>query len=120
MYLPMFNPMYYLFALPALLLGLYAQYKVRSTYNKFGQVANQSGMSGLQVAQRLLQLKGLYDVDVSETGGQLTDHYDPRSKRLVLSTGVARSSSVSSLGMFAHEVGHAVQDHEAYLPLQLR
>ncbi len=120
MYLPMFNPMYYLFALPALLLGLYAQYKVRSTYTKYSRVRSRVNLTGAEVAERLLRGSGLYEVGVDETSGQLSDHYDPRSKRLFLSSGVARSPSVASLGIVAHEVGHAVQDQQQYVPLKLR
>jgi len=120
MYWPMFDPMYYLFALPALILGFYAQYKVRSAYAKFSRVDNASGISGYEAAQRLLDISGLTGVTVREKSGTLSDHYDPRSKTLALSAGVARSTSVASLGIVAHEVGHAVQDHREYLPLKLR
>ena len=120
MFLPMFNPMYYLFALPALLLGMYAQYKIRATYNKYQQMRNRANMSGHEVAQRLLRLNGLTDVDVQEARGALSDHYDPRRKQLFLSPGVARSPSVASLGIVAHEVGHAMQDQQEYVPLRVR
>ena len=120
MYWPAFDPMYYLFALPALILGLYAQYKVRSSYSKYLRVQNRSNAAGYQVAQRLLAENGLDNVDVKETRGQLTDHYDPRNKTLFLSSGVSRSSSVAFLAIVAHEVGHAVQDEQEYLPLKLR
>lgn len=120
MYLPMFNPMYYLFAMPALILGLYAQYRVRAAYTRYQQVASRAGLLGYQVAERLLRHNGLTDVQVRETRGQLTDHYDPRNKTLFLSAGVARSTSVAALGIVAHEVGHAVQDAQRYLPLTIR
>jgi Zn-dependent membrane protease YugP len=116
----MFNPLYYVFALPALLLGLYAQFKVRSAYQKYHQVRNASRMVGHEAAQRLLSLNGLHHVSIQETPGQLSDHYDPRGKKLFLSAGVARIDSVAALGIVAHEVGHAVQDQEAYLPLKIR
>jgi len=120
MYLPMFNPMYYLFAMPALILGLYAQYRVRAAYARYQKVASRAGLLGYQVAERLLRHNGLTDVQVRETRGQLTDHYDPRNKTLFLSAGVARSTSVAALGIVAHEVGHAVQDAQRYLPLTIR
>ena len=120
MYLPMFNPMYYLFALPALLLGFYAQYKVKSTYTKYQKMRNRANMTGYEAAERLLRINGLHTVSIQETGGQLSDHYDPRSKQLGLSAGVARSPSVAALGIVAHEVGHALQDHQGYLPLKVR
>ena len=120
MYWPMFNMMYYVFALPALIFGLYAQYKVRSAYQRYLQVRNSSNMVGYEAAQRLLRLNGLDNVAVEETPGQLSDHYDPRRKMLFLSAGVARSPSVASLGIVAHEVGHAVQDFQGYAPLKVR
>jgi len=120
MFWPMFNPIYYVFALPALILGLYAQYKVRAAYQRYRRVGNMSGLTGYEAAQRLLVSNGLAHVGIQETQGELSDHYDPRSKTLFLSTGVARSASVSSLGIVAHEVGHAVQDQQEYLPLKLR
>jgi hypothetical protein len=116
----MFNPMYYLFAMPALLLGLYAQYRVRAAYSRYQQVASRSGLAGYQVAQRLLASNGLTHVEVRETRGQLTDHYDPRNKALYLSQGVGRSASVAAMGIVAHEVGHAVQDAQRYVPLTIR
>ena len=120
MFWPVFDPAYYLFALPALILGLYAQYKVRSAYAKYQRVRNGSNMVGLDVARRLLAINALGHVGVTETRGQLSDHYDPRKKALFLSPGVALSPSVASLGIVAHEVGHAIQDHRDYLPLKLR
>lgn len=120
MYMPMFNPRYYLFALPALLLGMYAQFRVRRAYSSQSRVRNSSGMVGIQVARRLLAMNGLHHVQVREIGGQLSDNYNPRDKTLNLSAGVARSASVASVGIVAHEVGHAVQDQEEYMPLKLR
>lgn len=120
MFFPMFDPMYYLFALPALILGLYAQHRVRSSYRKYLQVRNARGMSGQEAARRLLDASGLYHVAVHETQGQLSDHYDPRRKALFLSPAVARSATVASLGIAAHEVGHAVQDAANYGPMKLR
>ena len=120
MYWPMLDPIYYLFAIPALILGLYAQYRVRSAYARFSRVGNTSGIVGYEAAQRLLAISGLRQVTLQEKPGHLSDHYDPRSKTLALSSGVARSASVASLGIVAHEVGHAIQDHREYLPLKLR
>lgn len=114
------NPMYYLFALPALILGFYAQFKVRQAYNKYVRVANRSQMSGQEAAQRLLTANGLDQVGVEGTSGVLSDHYDPRKKTLFLSQAIAQSPSVASLGIVAHEVGHATQDAQNYMPLKLR
>ena len=120
MHFPMFSPTYYLFALPALLLGLYAQYRVRSAYAKYQRMPNRAKLSGFEIARRLLADNGLGQVEVREVGGQLSDHYDPRNKVLSLSAGVGRSASVASLGIVAHEVGHALQDAQSYGPLKLR
>lgn len=114
------NPTYFLFALPALILGLYAQFKVRSAYSKFLQVRNRYNITGYEAAQRLLQVNGLDAIQLADTPGELTDHYDPRRKSLHLSQGVASSPSVAALGIVAHEVGHAVQDNEGYLMMKLR
>lgn len=120
MFFPAFDPRYYLFALPALILGLYAQYKVRAAYRKYLQVRNAAGAAGYDTARRLLDANGLHQVAVQETPGQLSDHYDPRRKALFLSPAVARSATVASLGIVAHEVGHAVQDASDYAPMKLR
>lgn len=120
MYWPMFDPIYYLFAIPALVLGLYAQYRVRSAYARCSRVGNTSGIVGYEAARRLLASSELGHVTLQEKPGHLSDHYDPRSKTLALSSGVARSASVASLGIVAHEVGHAIQHHREYLPLKLR
>lgn len=115
-----YNLMYFVFGLPALLFGLYAQYKVQSSFRKYSQVANSWRMTGVDAARRLLAASSLGHVNVEGTPGNLTDHYDPRSKTLRLSQGVAHSNSVAALGIVAHEVGHAVQDATAYAPLRLR
>lgn len=116
----LYNPLYFVFALPALLLAFYAQFKVQSSYRKYLRVPNQQGISGLEAAKRLLYDNGLSHVRIEGTRGELTDHYDPRSETLRLSAGVARSQSVAALGIVAHEVGHAVQDATAYAPLKVR
>lgn len=115
-----FDPMYLVFALPALLLALYAQFKVQSAYRKYSRIPNTRGVTGLEAAQWLLQANGLGHISVEGAPGQLTDHYDPRRKVLRLSRGVAHSRSIAALGIVAHEVGHAVQDARAYAPLRLR
>lgn len=113
------NPMYYLFALPALLLAIYAQWKVRSTYQRYLRVPNAAGMTGLEAARALQRLTGL-SVRVEGTRGTLSDHYDPRSKVLRLSQGVAESASVGAVAIVAHEMGHALQHARSYALLQLR
>jgi Zn-dependent membrane protease YugP len=115
-----FDPMYFVFVIPALLLAFYAQMKVRSAYSQWLKVANARGMSGQDAARYLLSANQLGEIAIDGTPGELTDHYDPRTKTLSLSQGVANSRSVASLAIVAHEVGHAVQDATAYTPLQFR
>ncbi|MBM4429798.1 MAG: zinc metallopeptidase [Chloroflexi bacterium] len=114
------DPMYLLFALPGLLLALWAQAKVQSAYNRFLRVPSRSRLTGLQAAERLLRSQGLGHLSIQGTPGQLTDHYDPRDKSLHLSQGVAHGDSIASLSIVAHEIGHAVQDATNYGPLKLR
>ncbi len=114
------NPTYLVFALPALLLAFYAQFKVSSAYNKYLRVENWLGLTGLDVAQRLLQATGLPHVKLESARGRLSDHYDPRSKTLRLSQPVARGRSIAAASIVAHEVGHALQDAKGYAPLKLR
>jgi Zn-dependent membrane protease YugP len=112
--------LYLLFSLPALLLGLWAQMKVKGAYNKYSQVRTVTGMTGAEVARRMLDGNGLSNIQIEETGGTLTDHYDPAAKVLRLSAGVYRSNSVAAAGIAAHESGHALQDADAYGPLKIR
>ncbi|MEW6231806.1 MAG: zinc metallopeptidase [Chloroflexota bacterium] len=114
------DPIYFFFALPPLLLVLYAQFKVQSTYSKFLKIPNMTGITGAQAARRLLDASGLGYVGIEGAPGELSDHYDPSQKVLRLSSGVAYGASVASLGIVAHEVGHAVQDQRAFLPMQVR
>jgi len=115
-----FDPMYLIFALPALILAFFAQYKVQSTYAKYARVHNMRGLSGLDAARWLLGASGLSHISVEGAPGRLTDHYDPRQKVLRLSREVAYSQSVAALGIVAHEVGHALQDQTNYAFLRLR
>src|SRR5919202_6106839 len=115
-----FNPMYFVFALPALFLALYAQWRVKSAYGKYSQVPSSTRMTGAETARRLLDAAGLYNVEIERTPGELTDHYDPRGKVLRLSDSNFASYSVAAIGVTAHEVGHAIQDATAYQPMRLR
>ncbi|MBI4300393.1 MAG: zinc metallopeptidase, partial [Chloroflexi bacterium] len=115
-----FDPLYLLFLAPGLVLALYAQARVASAYKRYSRVSNMRGATGAQIATDLLQEAGLGHIAVEETRGQLTDHYDPRAKVLRLSPGVYRQASVASLGIVAHEVGHAMQDHLGYVPMRIR
>jgi hypothetical protein len=115
-----FDPRYLIIALPALLLALYAQTRVRSTYSRYSQKPNRRGLSGYEAARILLRSAGLDSVRVEEVSGQLSDHYDPGKDVLRLSQGVYRNRSVAALGIVAHEVGHAMQDASNYAALRLR
>ncbi len=110
---------YLLFSLPALLLAIYAQWKVRSTYERYLRVPNAARMTGIDAARTLLRSTGL-SLKVEGAQGVLSDHYDPRSKTLRLSRGVAESSSVGAVAIVAHEMGHAMQDAQAFALLRLR
>ena len=114
------DPLYFVFALPAFLLALYAQFRVQAAYGKYSRQPNMRGVSGVEAAHILLQQAGLRGVTIEGTPGQLTDHYDPRGKVLRLSLGVGNGRSVAALGIVAHEVGHAQQDFQGYAPLRFR
>ena len=116
----MWDPMYWLFALPGLLLGLYAQMKLSSTYNRYIREPVASGLTGAEAAREILDRAGLTNMPVEEVGGHLTDHYDPRKKALFLSSENYRSRSLAAVGVAAHEAGHALQHKDAYAPLNLR
>ena len=111
---------YLIIAMPALLLALYAQWKVKSTYSRYSQVPNARGITGQEAARILLRSAGLDHISLEGTPGTLSDHYDPGKDVLRLSRGVANSSSVAALGIVAHEIGHAHQDATNYSPLRLR
>lgn len=115
-----FDSSYFLFIIPPMLFLLYAQWRVKSTFNKFSKVPNQSGMSGAEVARALLDANGLRDIPVEMINGDLSDHYDPRSRTMRLSKAVYMSRSVAAVGIAAHETGHAIQQKHGYVPLQLR
>ncbi len=113
------DPTYFLVLIGALL-SMWASARVNSTFQKYSQVRSCTGMTGAEVARQLLHSQGIYDVTVQAVRGQLTDHYDPRTKTVNLSEPVYGSASVSAIGVAAHECGHAIQDHVGYAPLRLR
>lgn len=115
-----FDPLYFVFALPPLLLGLYARWRVRKTFNEQSQVRVQRGLTGAEVARRLLDAEGLHNVTIESADGFLSDHYDPRGKVLRLSPDVHNSPTIAAAGVAAHEMGHALQDAKKYAPLKLR
>ncbi len=115
-----FDPNYLIFMIPAFLLMALTSWYVRSSYEKWSRIAANSGLTGAQAAQRLISASGLYGVQIQPIPGQMTDHYDPRTKVLNLSQGVANGASVASLAIAAHELGHAMQDAQDYFPLRFR
>lgn len=104
----------------AMILAFFAQLKIRSAYQKYSAMRVMSGRTGAEVARDILRRSGLHDVDVEVIGGTLSDHYDPRARKVRLSTEVYHGSSVAALGVAAHETGHALQHYEGYAPLALR
>ena len=115
-----FDPVFLIFMIPAIILGAIAQGAVKSKFNKYSKVRTYRGLTGAQVARQILDSNGLHDVVVEETQGFLSDHYDPRSRTLRLSPEVARIPSIASVGVAAHEAGHALQHAKGYVPLQIR
>ena len=103
-----------------MIIPLWAQSRVKSTYKKYSKVSTSSMMTGAQVARKILDDNGLYNVEIQETKGMLTDHYDPRKKVVRLSTGIYHGHSMASSAVAAHEVGHAIQDAESYAFLRFR
>jgi len=115
-----FDPMYMLYVLPALLLGMYAKAKLSSSFKKYSKIRTQRGVTGSQVARTLLDSESLFDVTIERSKGTLTDHYDPRGRVLRLSEGVHDSPSIAAAGIAAHEMGHALQHAQSYSWLRLR
>src|SRR5258708_3186557 len=107
-----FDPLYLIIVAPTILIALWAQFKVKSACSKWSDVANSSGVSGAEAASQVLRHGGVHDVRIEETGGFLSDHYDPRSKTLRLSPDVYSGRSVAAMGIAAHEAGHAIQHAE--------
>ena len=106
--------------IPCFVLAMYAQSRVRSAYSKYSQVGSDAGLTGAETARRLLRAQGIVDVAVEETGGTLSDHYDPRSKVVRLSSGIYHGRHLAGLAVAAHEVGHAIQHATGYFALNLR
>lgn len=115
-----FDPLWLILAIPGLILGLWAQMRVRSAFGTYNKVGNSRGYTGAQAARAMLDYYGLQDVRIEEVNGFLSDHYDPRSRTLRLSPDVGGSQSISAVGVAAHEAGHALQHAKGYAPLKLR
>lgn len=120
MYYYGFDSYYLILVVPALILSMYAQFKVSSTFKKYSLVINQRGLTGAQVARRILDANGLTNIQVHPINGNLTDNYNPVNKTVNLSESVYNSTSVAALGVAAHETGHALQHATKYFPLNIR
>ncbi len=110
----------YILVIIGVIITMAASAKMNSTFAKYSRVQSRSGMTGREVAQRILQANGIFDVSVEPVGGQLTDHYDPSKKVVRLSEVIYNSTSVAAIGVAAHECGHAIQDNQDYAPLRIR
>lgn len=111
---------YLVFVVPGLLIALVAQIYVKSTYSRYSKVLNRQGLTGADIARRILDDNGLQSIPIEVVQGNLSDHYDPRNKVIRLSQDVCNSKSVAALGIAAHEVGHAIQHQRKYVPLTVR
>lgn len=120
MYFPMYFDPTYILVLIGVVICMLASSKMNSTFSRYSRVRNHSGITGREAAEQILRRAGIYDVRVEHVSGNLTDHYDPRSKVLRLSDATYNSTSVAALGVAAHECGHAVQHATHYVPLQIR
>lgn len=116
----LFDPMYFVFALPAMLFAMWAQYKVKSTFNRFSKVPNMQRVGGMEVARILMRNEGLEYLRVNQVPGDLTDFYNPADKSINLSQGSTATPSVAAMAVVAHELGHAAQDREGYMWMRLR
>jgi hypothetical protein len=114
-----FDPTFFLL-IPAMIFAFWAQWKVQSTYQKYSRVPASNGRTGREIALGIMNRNGVTDVAVEEVGGVLSDHYDPRTKRVRLSSHNFQDSSIASIAVAAHEVGHVLQHAEGYVPLQFR
>jgi hypothetical protein len=114
-----FDPLYFAFALPALILVFFAQWRVKSAYGKYSKVRNMMGIDGVAVAERLLGANNL-SLGIERSEGDLSDHYDPRNRTLYLSPAVGRGVTVAAMAIVAHEVGHAVQDASGFALMKVR
>lgn len=111
---------YLIYIVPGLLLALYAQSRISSAYRKNSAIDSGTGLTGAETAKKLMNNNGIFDVSIVPVSGELTDHYNPSNKTLNLSHDVYYGTSVASLSVAAHEVGHAIQDHVDYVPLKIR
>jgi Zn-dependent membrane protease YugP len=120
LYYPGYIDPTYIFVIIGIVLTLAASARVKSTFAKYSRVRSMSGITGAQAAERILHASGIYDVTIERVTGNLSDHYDPRSKVLRLSDTVYGQNSIAAIGVAAHECGHAIQHDKAYIPLKIR
>jgi Zn-dependent membrane protease YugP len=120
LYYPGYIDPTYIFVIIGIVLTLAASARVKSTFAKYSRVRSMSGITGAQAAERILHASGIYDVTIERVSGNLSDHYDPRSKVLRLSDTVYGQNSIAAIGVAAHECGHAIQHDKAYMPLKIR
>ena len=111
---------YIILVIPAIIISMYAQFKVQSTYKKYSEVMSKKGLTAREVTRKILDLSGLTNVKIEHIAGKLSDHYDPRTNVIRLSDSVYSDASVASLGVAAHEAGHAIQHATGYFPIKLR
>lgn len=109
-----------LLLIPGLIISAFAQAKIKSAYSRYNEVPTANGVTGAQAAREIMQDAGLYGVDIVTIGGELTDNYNPKDKKMSLSRAVANRASVAAVGIAAHETGHALQDFDGYLPMRFR
>lgn len=110
----------YILIIPAIILSMYAQNKVKTTYVRYNKIRSMKGITGLQTVQRLLSINGLNHIKIELISGRLTDHFDPRNNVLRLSKGICYGNSIVAVGVAAHEVGHALQHNKGYIPIKIR
>lgn len=115
-----YDAYYFILVIPAMLIALLAQYKVKSTFKKYSRVGSSRGITGAYAAQSVLSFYGITDVRIERVSGSLTDHYDPKAKVIRLSDSVYSSNSVAAIGVACHEAGHAAQHAENYVPIKIR
>ncbi len=115
-----FDPMYFVFIIPAVVLSLWASWRVKSNFKKYSKVRSSRGITGAEAAAELLRTASIDDVKIVRTGGKLSDHYNPINKTLALSESVYDSSSIAAIGVATHEAGHAIQHAKHYGPLWVR
>ncbi|MBQ7791885.1 MAG: zinc metallopeptidase [Clostridia bacterium] len=116
----MIDMTYVIFVLPALLLAMWAQAKVSSTFSRYSKIASHSGLTGADAARKILDSHGLHHVKIEHIAGNLTDHFDPKANVIRLYDSVHSKNSIGAVGVAAHEAGHAVQHSEGYLPIKVR